>query len=118
MGFLAVAAKYLLKLAISLVMSVIGKLIVQSGVLEDIKERIEGYLPTLQEAWEGEDAEAFVQDVREKLIPELLNLIAAILGIKTALNKTIEHLKGTDDEAAVKGNNVTDAFDAARARLA
>jgi WXG100 family type VII secretion target len=73
---------------------------IASGVLDTIK----GYIPKVQSAWIGGDADAFAADVNRKIVPAMMELIAAIGGVNLNLSKAT----GIVDQADAKSKSMAD----------
>ena len=71
-----------------------------SGVLDQVKS----YVPKVQAAWIGGDADEFAADVVKRLVPAMMELIAAIAGINLNLVKAI----GIADQADHKASGMAD----------
>jgi hypothetical protein len=76
----------------------------------DISERIRSFVPVVQGAWIGGDADAFAQDVLTVLIPDIANLIAAIAGMNTNLGSAAGIVDAADQKAAGMADNVVGQF--------
>jgi uncharacterized protein YukE len=77
-----------------------------SGVLDTIK----GYVPKVQAAWIGGDADEFAADVARKVVPAMVELIAAIGGINLNLNKATSAVDAGDAKAKSMVNQLGDLF--------
>jgi uncharacterized protein YukE len=106
----SVVAKFLMKIARKVLEAVLVKLIVESDVVKDLIEKIRGYFPTLTDAWEGEDRDAFIDDVTRNYLPEVQRLLQAIMGIKTGVSDALNVMDTTDDDSASTARDIRDAF--------
>jgi uncharacterized protein YukE len=77
-----------------------------SGVLDTIK----GYVPKVQAAWIGGDADEFAADVARKVVPAMVELIAAIGGINLNLNKATNAVDAGDAKAKSMVSQLGDLF--------
>ena len=77
-----------------------------SGVLDQIKS----YVPKVQSAWIGGDADEFAADVARRLIPAMMELIAAIAGINLNLTKATNTLDQADNQAQSMADSLGDQF--------
>jgi uncharacterized protein YukE len=73
----------------------------QKQITENLLGTIQGYVPKVQAAWIGGDADEFAADVARKLVPAMIELIAAIAGINLNLSKATSTVDQAD--AKVKG---------------
>lgn len=77
-----------------------------SGVLDTIK----GYVPTVQQVWTGNDATEFGNDVQRKVVPAMLELIAAIAGFNLNLTKSTNIVDKADNDSQKLANELGDEF--------
>ena len=77
-----------------------------SGVLDQLK----GYIPKVQQAWIGGDADAFENDVLTILVPAMLELIAAIGGININLGSATGIVDQADQKCQGLANQMGDLF--------
>jgi uncharacterized protein YukE len=77
-----------------------------SGVLDTIK----GYVPTVQQVWTGNDATEFGNDVQRKVVPAMLELIAAIAGFNLNLTKSTNIVDKADSDSQKLANDLGDEF--------
>ena len=77
-----------------------------SGVLDQVKS----YVPKVQSAWIGGDADEFAADVARRLIPAMMELIAAIAGINLNLTKATNTIDQADNKAQGMANSLGDLF--------
>ena len=57
----------------------------QQQITSQVMDQIKSFVPKVQAAWIGGDADAFAEDVARKIIPAMIELIAAIGGINLNL---------------------------------
>lgn len=79
---------------------------IASGVLDTIK----GFAPKVQSAWIGGDADEFAADVARKIVPAMVELIAAIGGINLNLNQATSIIDQADNKARGLADNLGDMF--------
>jgi hypothetical protein len=79
---------------------------IASGVMETIK----GYIPKVQSAWIGGDADAFAEDVGRKIVPAMVELIAAIGGVNLNLGKATSIIDQADSKAKGMADQLGDMF--------
>jgi uncharacterized protein YukE len=78
-----------------------------SGVLDQIK----GYIPKVQSAWIGGDEKEFEADVMRKVVPAMMELIAAIGGVNLNLNKATSVIDQADSKVKSLADELGDIFD-------
>lgn len=78
----------------------------QKQITQGILDQIKGYIPKVQSAWIGGDANEFAADVNRKIVPAMLELIAAIEGINLNLGKATSII----DQADAKCKNEVDGL--------
>jgi uncharacterized protein YukE len=78
-----------------------------SGVLDQIK----GYIPKVQSAWIGGDEKEFEADVMRKVVPAMMELIAAIGGVNLNLNKATSVIDQADAKVKSLADELGDIFD-------
>jgi uncharacterized protein YukE len=77
-----------------------------SGVLDQIKS----YVPKVQSSWIGGDADEFAADVARKVVPAMVELIAAIAGINLNLNKATSAVDAGDAKSKSLVSKLADTF--------
>jgi uncharacterized protein YukE len=77
-----------------------------SGVLDQIKS----YVPKIQSAWIGGDADEFAADVGRKVVPAMVELIAAIGGINLNLGKATNVVDQADSKSKGMADQLGDLF--------
>jgi uncharacterized protein YukE len=82
----------------------------QRQIVSGILDAIKSYVPKVQSAWIGGDADAFAADVFRKLVPAMMDLIAAIGGINLNLSKSIEAIDQADRQVQQLAGGVKDTF--------
>ncbi len=78
-----------------------------SGVLDQIK----GYIPKVQSAWIGGDEKEFEADVMRKVVPAMMELIAAIGGVNLNLSKATSVVDQADAKVKSLADELGDIFD-------
>jgi hypothetical protein len=89
---------------------VISRIAKQLDVLGDVQSRIGGFSSALQGAWIGEDADAFVEEVQRRLVPEIADLIAAIGGMPGGLNNAMDIIHAADSNGMGMVSGLGDMF--------
>lgn len=82
----------------------------QQTIASNLLDTLKGYVPKVQASWIGGDADEFAQDVARKLVPAMVELIAAIGGINLNLTKAISALDNADQKAKGMANQLGDLF--------
>lgn len=77
-----------------------------SGELDAIK----GLVPSVLMSWIGGDAEEFSADVMRKIVPAMLELIAAIAGINLNLTKATNIVDQADAKVKSLSDGLGDLF--------
>jgi uncharacterized protein YukE len=89
---------------------IVGRIAKQVDVLGDVQSRFSGFSSALQGAWIGQDAEAFVEEVQRRLIPEIADLIAAIGGMPGGLNSAMDIMSAADSKGRGMVSQLGDMF--------
>lgn len=89
------------------VMSGIGQ---QQQMVSGVLDTIKGYVPKVQSAWIGGDADEFAADVARKIVPAMIELIAAIGGINLNLTQAAGLIDQADNKARGLVDNLGDMF--------
>jgi uncharacterized protein YukE len=92
---------------VSSVMSTVGQ---QQQITSGVLDQIKGFVPKVQSAWIGGDADEFAADVARKLVPAMLELIAAIAGINVNLSRATSIIDQADSKVKGLANNLGDLF--------
>jgi hypothetical protein len=78
----------------------------QKEIVSNVLDQIKSYVPKVQSAWIGGDADEFAADVSRKVVPAMIELIAAIGGININLSKAT----GIIDQADTKCKSIVDSL--------
>jgi uncharacterized protein YukE len=89
------------------VKSTIGQ---QQQITSGLMDTIKGYVPKVQAAWIGGDADEFAADVARKLVPAMTELVAAIAGINLNLNKAVAVVNQADKSVQGMADQLGDVF--------
>jgi WXG100 family type VII secretion target len=84
-----------LRVDVGNVMATVGQ---QKQITEGTLDQIKGYVPKIQAAWVGDDATEFGNDVMRKIVPAMVELIAAIAGINLNLTKATNIVDQADSQ--------------------
>ncbi len=82
----------------------------QQQVTSNVLDQIKGFVPKVQSAWIGGDADEFAADVARKLIPAMMELIAAIAGINLNLGKATGIVDQADSKVKGMADNLGEVF--------
>lgn len=82
----------------------------QKEITNNVLETIKGYVPMVQQAWIGGDANEFAADVMRKVVPAMLELIAAIGGININLTKATSIVDQADAKVKSLASGLGDLF--------
>ena len=93
------------------VSSVISGITQQQQITTGGMQQIMGFVPKIQAAWIGGDANEFAADVQRKVIPAIQNVIAAIGGVNINLNKATDVVDKADAKVKSMVDGLGDMFD-------
>jgi uncharacterized protein YukE len=82
----------------------------QQQITSQVMDQIKSFVPKVQSAWIGGDADEFAADVARKIIPAMTELIAAIGGININLNSATDIVDQADSKSAGMANQLGDLF--------
>jgi uncharacterized protein YukE len=82
----------------------------QKEITTNVMETIKSYIPMIQQAWVGDDATEFANDVMRKIIPAILELIAAIGGVNLNLSKATQIVDQADAKVKSLASGLGDLF--------
>jgi hypothetical protein len=71
----------------------------QVNFVEEILSEIQGYGPGIGSAWQGEDADAFVQEINSRLVPQVTAAIASIGGMHAGISRAVEAVMSAEQKA-------------------
>ena len=89
----------------------LGQITKQLNSVQEVQRSVTGFMPGLQEAWVGEDANAFLGEMKSRFIPEVGRLIAAIGGMPSSFGQGINLATETDSKNVSIAEEVGSAFD-------
>lgn len=84
----------------------------QQDISQTHLDLVKGYVPKVQSAWIGKDAEEFAADVQRKVVPAFLELIAAFAGVNLNLTKSANMVDQADNQSKGLANQLGDLFGA------
>ena len=82
----------------------------QQQITSQVMDQIKSFVPKVQSAWIGGDADEFAADVARKVIPAMTELIAAIGGININLNSATSIVDQADQKCQGLANQLGDLF--------
>ena len=95
------------------VQDVVSQVTQQANMVEDLMGNIRGGMqPIMGGAWTGQGAQAFIEEVETRLIPEIMALIASIAGFGGGITQAMDIVQQADNDAANVVNGLADVFDA------
>lgn len=92
---------------VSNVMAGVGQ---QQQIVSGVLDQIKSYVPKVQSSWIGGDADEFAADVARKVVPAMVELIAAIAGINLNLTKATNAVDTGDAKAKAMVGQLADLF--------
>ncbi len=92
---------------VSNVISGVGQ---QQQMVGNVMDQLKSYVPKVQSAWIGGDADKFAEDVATILVPAMLALIAAIAGVNTNLNSATSFVDQADQQCTGMASQLGDLF--------
>ncbi len=92
------------------IMDVVGRITQQINILQEVHGQFGNFASALGGAWIGADADAFIQEVQTRLIPEIMDLIASIGGMPGGLNQAMDIMHGADHKAGGLASALGDTF--------
>lgn len=85
----------------------------QQQLTTSVMDNIQGFVPKIQAAWIGGDADEFAADVQRKVIPAIMEVIAAIAGVNLNLTKA----SGVVNQADAKSKSLVDGWESEVAKI-
>lgn len=89
------------------VMSTVMK---QKSEMEELQSKTQAYVPKVMSAWRGGDEQEFEADVQRKLIPAIMQLIAAIAGFGGNIGSAINVMDQADSKITSMVGGLGDMF--------
>jgi WXG100 family type VII secretion target len=90
---------------------VANSLMQQANQCEDMSSTVRNQAEGLVGGvWTGADADAFLQEVVTRFIPEVAELVAAIGGFSISLGSAVQIVTVMDDDVIGKANQLYDTF--------
>jgi uncharacterized protein YukE len=82
----------------------------QQQIVGGVLDQINSYVPKVQSAWIGGDADEFAADVARKVIPAITELIAAIAGVNLNLTRATSMVDQADTKVKSLADGLGDVF--------
>lgn len=82
-----------------IVQQIISTVAQNAGIVSQVTQTIRGFVPKVTGSWKGGDEKAFEQAVMTQLVPAMVALHLAILGINVSFNKTMDRTDQADAKA-------------------
>ena len=84
----------------------------QANIVEDTMGNIRsGMQPLVGGAWTGAGADAFVDEVQSRLLPEIGALIASVMGFGGGINSAMGIIEQADNDVNNVVGGIADVFD-------
>lgn len=94
------------------VQDVVNQVVQQANLVEEVAGGIRnGMNPIVGGAWTGQGAQAFIDEVQTRLIPEIMALIASIAGFGGGINTALDIVQQADNDVFGVVGQVVDIFD-------
>jgi uncharacterized protein YukE len=91
---------------------VVSQVTQQANLVEDVVGQVRsGMGPIEGGGWTGEGANAFIEEVQTRLMPELMALIASIGGFGGGITSALGIVQQADNDVFGIVGNVVDVFD-------
>jgi hypothetical protein len=71
----------------------------QINFVEEILAEVRGFIPGIEGAWVGDDADAFVEEISSRLVPEINAAIASVGGMHVGIARAVEVILTADRKA-------------------
>jgi uncharacterized protein YukE len=82
----------------------------QKQIVSNTLDSIKSLVPRVTMSWLGGDAEEFAADVMRKIVPAMVELIAAIAGINLNLTKATSIIDQADQKVKSLADGLGDVF--------
>jgi uncharacterized protein YukE len=94
------------------VQDVVNQVTQQANMVDDVAGRIRsGMGPITGGAWTGQGADAFVNEVQTRLLPQIMALIASIGGFGGGITSAMGMISQADNDVFGVVGNIGDVFD-------
>jgi hypothetical protein len=91
---------------------ILGEIMRYGKMIQDMVESpIKGALSQIKAgAWQGEDADAFVNEMERDLLPKVAELVASIFGVSTNITRAVTNIVDADKKALSSVSQAVDVF--------
>ncbi len=90
---------------------VVSQVTQQANMVEEVAGGIRsGMGPIMGGAWTGQGAQAFIEEVNSRLLPEIAALIASIAGFGGGITNALDTISQADNEVFGVVNQIGDVF--------
>jgi uncharacterized protein YukE len=94
------------------VQDVVSQVTQQANQVEDVVGGIRGGMqPIMGGAWVGQGAQAFIEEVNSRLIPQIMQLISSISGFGGGITSALDRIGQADNDVFGVVGNIGDIFD-------
>lgn len=94
------------------VQDVVNQVTQQANMVDDLVGNVRsGMQPIMGGAWVGQGAQAFIEEVQTRLIPDIMRLIASIMGFGGSITQALDMVTQADNDVFGVVGSVTDIFD-------
>lgn len=94
------------------VQDVVRQVTQQANMVEDMMGHVRsGMQPIMGGAWVGQGADSFIEEVETRLIPEVMALIASVMGFGGGINSAMGIIEQADNDVFNVVGGVTDIFE-------
>ncbi len=94
------------------VQDVVRQVTQQANMVEDMMGHVSsGMQPIMGGAWVGQGADSFIEEVETRLIPEVMALIASVMGFGGGITNAMGIRKQADNDVFNVVGGVTDLFE-------
>jgi uncharacterized protein YukE len=91
---------------------VIQQVTQQANQIEEVVGGVRNGMGPIQGgAWTGEGANAFIEEVMTRVIPEIMALIASVMGFGGGIGSALSIVQQADNDVFGVVSNVADVFD-------
>jgi len=94
------------------VQDVVSQVTQQANMAEEVSSGIRsGMQPIMGGAWTGQGAQAFIEEVNSRLLPEIAALISSIAGFGGGITNALDTISQADNDVFGVANQIGDVFD-------
>lgn len=94
------------------VQDVVSQVTQQANMVEEMMNTVRtGMQPIMGGAWVGQGAEGFIEEVETRLIPEIMALIASVMGFGGGITQALDLVSQADSDVFNVVGGVADIFD-------